>query len=637
MTHSYPNSLLAYRPLVWLSLLLVLATGPRVVRAQAPSWAGAAFGVASTASGSSNAQATATDVNGNVFVTGYFTGTVTFGTTALTSQGNGDVFVAKYVPATSTWAWAVGAGGTDLDEGTGLAVVGNNVYVLGNFANSTTNVNGVLFQGAGSSAGTVVQGATAAAGPDIFLAKYVDQGSAATLAWTQVAGGTAPDYSYGLAASGSNLYVLASIQNDIANTYGVLFGGNGSTPGTSTVRGATATTSLDLCVAKYVDQGSSATLAWTQVGGGTAQDFGGGVAVNGPSVYVTGSLWNNQANANGVLFGGNGTTTGTSPVRGASATASPDLLLAKYTDNGNSATFGWAQVGGGTSYDVAVGVATSGTNVYISGNIRTDAANTNAVLFGGNGTTAGTTAVRGAAATISPDLVLAKYTDNGRTATLGWVQVGGGSGQDGGQGLVVSGTSLYVGGAIVNNAANANGVLFGGTGTVPGTVPVPGASSLLTNDLLLAKYTDQGPSATLAWVQVGGGADSDVGHAVAVVGQRVYVAGYTIAPSTFGPTAAPSAAGTTAAVLAYLTDTALTPLAARAPTGGATLQVFPNPTAGRATLTGATPGVAVEVYDVLGRCLGTAPADREGTAVLVLPAGWYQVRAGTQVTRLVVQ
>jgi hypothetical protein len=620
------------KSLLLLSLLLLTSRA----QAQTPTWGGAFFSVASAASGST-AHATATDANGNVFITGSFTGTVAFGSTTLTNQGNSDVFLAKYAPATGTWVWAVRAGGSDFDEAKGLAVVGSSVYVLGDFTNSTTNTNGVLFQDTGTSAGTMVPGATAAVGPDIFLAKYVDQGNAATVAWTQVAGGSASDYSYSLAANGSNLYVLASIQNDIANTNGVLFGGNGSTPGTLTVRGATPTATLDLCLAKYVDQGDQAIVAWTQVGGGTSQDAGGGVAVNGTSVYVTGSVWNNQANAAGVLFGGNGTMAGTTVVRGASPTPSSDLLLAKYTDNGSSATLGWTQVGGGTSFDVAVGVATSGTSVYVSGNLRNDATNTNAVLFGGNGVTLGTTSVRGVAAVNSSDLVLTKYTDNGRTATLSWVQVGGGSGQDSGQGLLVSGTNIYVAGSIANNTANANGVLFGGTGTTAGTVPVAGTSSSLTNDLLLAKYSDQGSSATLAWAQVGGGSDNDGGQSVALSGQRVYVAGDALTPSTFGPTTTAGTANTSSAVVAYLTDALLVPLATRTTGAGSPLQVFPNPAVDRVTLTGSAPGAPVEVCDLLGRCLSTVTASSAGRATLVLPAGLYLVRAGAQVVRLVVE
>lgn len=619
----------------WAALLLGLAGA---ARAQAPAWGGAVFGTTGQASGGTGISAVATDAGGNVFVTGGFTGTVVFGGTVLTSRGNADMFVAKYVPATASWAWAVSGGGTDSDSGTGIAVNGSSIYVLGDFTNSITNANSVFFGGTGSQTGTVpVRGATAATNPDIFLTKLIDQGSSATLAWAQVAGGTAADYSAGLAVSGTSLYVVASIQNDVANTNGVLFGGNGSAVGTVAVRGATTSTTLDLCLAKYVDLGSSAALAWTQIGGGTNQDFAEGVAVSGASVYVTGTLWNNAANANGALFGSNGTAAGTTTVRGVSAVASPDWLLAKYTDNGGTATLGWTQVAGGASYDVPAAVAASGTNVYLVGNIRNNAANANAVLFGGSGTTAGTVTVRGVAATSSPDLVLAKYTDGGRAATLGWVQVGGGSGEDGGLGLAVGGGSIYVAGAIENNAANANAVLFGSNGTTAGTAPVSGISTTVSNDLLVAKYLDNGSSAALAWTQVGGGPSNDVGFAVALAGQQVYVAGRTVSPSTFGPATTTVSANVNSGVLAYLTDTALTPLATQPTNSRPALTLYPNPAPGRATLGGVVPGMPVQVLDTLGRVVATATAAADGTASLVLPAGLYMLRTGTQTARLAVE
>lgn len=615
--------------------LLLAATA----QAQAPAWGGAAFGSSGTAAGAGMARATAIDASGNVFVTGTFTGTIAFGTTTLTDRGDGDVFLAKYVPSTNTWAWATSAGGTSNDEGTSLAVVGNAVYVAGNFSNSTADTYAVRFGGTGNTAGTTtVRGATAAAGSDIFLAKYVDGGSSATLAWTQVAGGTTADYSSGLAASGTNIYLAASIQNNTTDTNGVLFGGNGSALGTTTVRGATASTTLDLCLAKYTDNGNSATLAWTQVGGGTNQDFAGSVAVSGTAVYVTGTIWNSQANANGVLFGGNGNTAGITVVRGASPTAGPDLLLAKYTDNGSTATLGWTQVGGGESFDVAGGVATAGTSVYLTGTIRNNAANASGVLFGGNGTAAGAVAVRGVAATNSADLVLAKYTDNGRSAALGWVQVGGGSDQDSGQGVTVRGTSVYVTGALANNTANASGVLFGSNGSAPGTVSAAGTSALITNDLLLAKYTDNGSSAAVAWVQVGGGSDNDYGSSLALSGQQVFVAGTATAPGTFGPAAIPGVAGTTGATLAYLTDATLTPLPTRIAGAGSVLSLYPSPSSGRATLTGAAPGQAVLVVNAVGQVVATGTADVAGMASLQgLATGLYIVRAGEAMARLVVK
>jgi hypothetical protein len=57
----------------------------------------------------------ATDVNGNVYVTGYFySPTITFGTTTLTNVGIGDIFIAKYDGAGAV-LWAKSAGGTGYD------------------------------------------------------------------------------------------------------------------------------------------------------------------------------------------------------------------------------------------------------------------------------------------------------------------------------------------------------------------------------------------------------------------------------------------------------------------------------------------------------------------------------------------
>jgi hypothetical protein len=71
---------------------------------------------------------------------------------------------------------------------------------------------------------------------------------------------------------------------------------------------------------------------------------------------------------------------------------------------------------------------------------------------------------------------------------------------------------------------------------------------------------------------------------------------------------------------------------------GAGLSLYPNPTAGAATLTGAEAGAAVQVLDALGRVVGTAVADATGTATLPggLPAGVYVVRSGAHARRLTV-
>ena len=89
-------------------------------------------------SGSDRANAVATDGLGNSYVTGYFNGTATFGGTSLTSNGLQDIFIAKYNSA-GVVQWAKKAGGTQSDFGFGIAVNSSgDVFVTGAFKDSAT-------------------------------------------------------------------------------------------------------------------------------------------------------------------------------------------------------------------------------------------------------------------------------------------------------------------------------------------------------------------------------------------------------------------------------------------------------------------------------------------------------------------
>ncbi|MGI4735248.1 MAG: hypothetical protein ACRYG7_08730 [Janthinobacterium lividum] len=620
--------------------LLLFALAARV-HAQAPTWTLATSGVASTAAYlGCNTRATAADAHGNIFITGNFSGQITFGTTTLTSLGFEDIFVAKYVPATNTWAWAVRGGGTNSDTGTGLAVSGNSVYVTGLLSNNTANASRVLLGGTGATANTVrVNGASAIASGDILLAKYVDNGSSASLAWTQVAGGTNGDYSTALAVSGTSIYLAGSISNSLTNSSGVVFGGDGTTLGTLPQYGASTSDNTDLVLAKYVDNGPSASVAWTQVGGGTDSDYGYGVAVSGSSVYVTGSLSNTSADARAVLFGGTGPTPGTVRVRGAANAFTTDLVLVKYVDNGPSASLGWVQVGGGTGDDYGSGVAVSGSNVYVAGQLTNNLTNTNRVLLGDNGTSAGTVAVNGASATTSADILVAKYVDNGPSASVAWTQIAGGTGADYASSLALRGSTLVLAGSLTNTIANANNVVVGGDGTTPGTVAVSGATTTSSSDLLVARYTDNGPSASFVWAQVGGSTGTDRSAGLALTGSGVFVGGSVGSPATFGTLTVNGVAGVSTAFLGGFGSTALPTRTASA--GSAGWVLYPNPagSSGAATLSGLVPGTAVQVLDALGRQVGAATADASGTAPLPagLLGGVYVLRAGTQTLRLAVE
>ncbi len=84
------------------------------------------------------------DENNNMYITGYYGGNATFG--SITVPGSFDIFIAKYDPSgTSQWVkTAKGTGGQHSQEGHGIAVNKNSVYVTGSFANDLNFDNSSL-------------------------------------------------------------------------------------------------------------------------------------------------------------------------------------------------------------------------------------------------------------------------------------------------------------------------------------------------------------------------------------------------------------------------------------------------------------------------------------------------------------
>jgi hypothetical protein len=87
--------------------------------------------------GYDEAYSVAIDVNGNVFVTGYFeSSTLTIGSNALINQGSSDIFAMKY-NATGNIQWAVSAGGMAQEWGYSIATAGSGeIYLTGYFQSS---------------------------------------------------------------------------------------------------------------------------------------------------------------------------------------------------------------------------------------------------------------------------------------------------------------------------------------------------------------------------------------------------------------------------------------------------------------------------------------------------------------------
>jgi hypothetical protein len=135
-------------------------------------------------------RAVAVNGGGDVYVTGYFGGTVDFGGKSYTSPGTEDGFLASYTSA-GQYRWSRALGDSTAARGRGTTVDHTGaVYVTGVFEGSLDLGNGVrTSRGLG----------------DIILASYTDSG---TYRWSRALGGGADDSGSGLAVDGSrNLFV----------------------------------------------------------------------------------------------------------------------------------------------------------------------------------------------------------------------------------------------------------------------------------------------------------------------------------------------------------------------------------------------------------------------------------------------
>ena len=152
----------------------------------------------STTLGSTDSQAgfgVAADGSSNVYVTGYFYGTVNFGAGNVTSAGTGDGFVTK-LNSSGVHQWTNTFGGTGDDRGLTVAVdAAGNVHIAGTF-------QGTAELGAGD--------VTSAGATDAFVTKL---NSAGAHQWTTTLGGTSSDHGNGVAVDGSgNVHIAGTFQ-----------------------------------------------------------------------------------------------------------------------------------------------------------------------------------------------------------------------------------------------------------------------------------------------------------------------------------------------------------------------------------------------------------------------------------------
>jgi uncharacterized repeat protein (TIGR01451 family) len=313
----------------------------------------------------------AVDGSGNVYVTGQ--SDATWGTPVIAHSGNFDAFVAKLNGSTGVLVWNSFLGGSDWDEGNGIAVDGSsNVYVTGS-SQAEWGSPVITHSGGGST--------------DAFAAKLNSDG---TLAWNSFLGSSGEDIGNGIAIDGSSNVYVAGYSNA---TWG--------TP----VRPHSG--GQDAFAAKLDNSGN---LTWNSFLGSSSWDQGRGVAVDGSSnVYVTGysnATWGTpvsahtdgqdafaaKLNSSGALtwntfFGGDTATTyntaiavddaGNVYVTGSSYATwgSPVRAYTAYFDafvarlNGTTGALVWNTFLGSSDFDYGSGIAVDGqSSIYLAGN-----------------------------------------------------------------------------------------------------------------------------------------------------------------------------------------------------------------------------------------------------------------------------
>lgn len=143
---------------------------------------GPAFQWAVTGGGANNetVAGVATDAAGNVYVTGTFTNTTTFGLFPLTSAGGTDIFLAKYA-SNGVMQWVRQFGGASNDVALGI---------MGSSTGSVFVVGG--FEGSVAFGGTNL---TSAGGSDAFAMRLDSQGN---VLWAVSGGGTGEERAVGV-------------------------------------------------------------------------------------------------------------------------------------------------------------------------------------------------------------------------------------------------------------------------------------------------------------------------------------------------------------------------------------------------------------------------------------------------------
>jgi hypothetical protein len=269
------------------------------------------------------------DNNGNIFVLGWYTGSIDLNPNAIsnftTAYGNRDIFLAKY-DSVGNYIWGFGLGSIGQDEGSVITLDSSgNVIIAGRFSGSldfdpSVNVNFKVSNG----------------NRDIYLAKYDSLGN---LIWANSMGGNLYDDAEDvLVDTVGNIYLAGSFQTTVD------FDPEG---------GVELRVSNGLSDAYLACYSPSGIFYWVRTFGGNLDDDFSKINLDGVGfVYGSG------------LFSGATDFDGNVGVNTVSAAGSNDIFVVKYDLFGD---FQWVKTMGGSGFDAAYGIEIAKEKLYLSG------------------------------------------------------------------------------------------------------------------------------------------------------------------------------------------------------------------------------------------------------------------------------
>ncbi|MFC2110595.1 SBBP repeat-containing protein [Bacteroidota bacterium] len=394
-----------------------------------------------------------TDSNGNIYSSGYFTGTVDLNTSSdvnsLTSNGSRDIFIQK-LDSNGDFLWVKQIGGSGLDDGLSITVdSADNLYILGRFQETVDfdpNIG--------------VSNLTSNGGDDIFIQKLDSNGN---FLWVRQIGNSDSEFGSSISTDTNlDIYIVGN------------FNGTVDFDPDNGITNLTSNGSSDIYILKLDSNGS---FIWVKQIGGTGSDFGvkATTDVNG-NVYLVNRFEGTVDFDPGIA------------VNNITADGFTDFFVEKLDSNGNLI---WVK-----------------TLTYSSGEVDANSIkieSNGAIVIGGHfvgtidfdpdiGITNLSSNTNG-----DGDIFIQKLNQNGGFI---WVKQIGGSADDFIQGMILdSNNDIYITGGFQNT------VDFD-----PGT----GISNLTPNgpsDIYIAKLNTSGD---LVWVSQIGGASVDAANSITV-------------------------------------------------------------------------------------------------------------------------